>query len=153
MLIKALLLTGANKNSIILMAKKKKKTKKQAKKQKPKPKVERTTEGKFPKGVSGNSNGRPKGSGYRYLIKDLVNAIRVVEDEEGEELLVHFVRMAYTDTHVLIALGKKLLPDLKSIEGLLATYDATMTDGVAELIRKKLREQYGSIISTRTKPR
>ena len=139
------------------MAKKKtkKKTKKKVKKkkatnEKQKPKVKRTAEGKYPAGVSGNPNGRPKGSSNKFSIKELVQAIRDVEEERKMPLLKHFVNGAYDNPTVLIALAKKLLPDLKSIEGLLATYDATMTDEVAEAIRKKLLKRYGNISTAKT---
>ncbi len=70
--------------------------------------------GKFVKGQSGNPGGRPKGA--KSEIDKLRAAIKLVEKEEGIPLYRHFIKRAYLDDTVLIALGKKVLPDLKSIE-------------------------------------
>ena len=65
------------------------------------------------KGQSGNPNGRPK----KPEIDALRTAIKVVEKENDMTLLEHFVRRAYENDSVLVALCKKFLPDMKSIEG------------------------------------
>ncbi len=64
------------------------------------------------KGQSGNPHGRP----IRGMAKDLERAIKKVEKKEGKKLLIHAAEMAFTDNGVLIALLKKILPDLKQIE-------------------------------------
>ena len=69
--------------------------------------------GQFQKGKSGNPTGRPK----RPEIEDLREAIEQVQKKQGKSLLVHFVEQAYQDKNVLIALGKKIIPDLTSVDG------------------------------------
>lgn len=73
------------------------------------------------------SNGRPqyfqkghpsfkKGFTSTYKLQDLIVAIKQVEEETGEDLLVHFVRKSFKNDPVLKDLMKKLLPDLKHVE-------------------------------------
>ena len=71
------------------------------------------TKTSWKKGQSGNPNGRPK----KPEIDALRTAIKVVEKENDMTLLEHFVRRAYENDSVLVALCKKFLPDMKSIEG------------------------------------
>ena len=63
-------------------------------------------------GVSGNPNGRPS----KPEIDDLRAALDKVKEEQNLSLLEHLVRRAYEDNSVLIALARKLLPDLKSTD-------------------------------------
>ena len=63
------------------------------------------------KGQSGNPNGRPK----KPEIDALRTAITAVEKENKITLLEHFVRRAYENDSVLVALCKKFLPDMKSL--------------------------------------
>ena len=65
------------------------------------------------KGVSGNPKGRPK-KGHIY---ELEKAISKVSKAKGKKLWTHFVERAYEEDSVLIALSKKILPDLRHIEG------------------------------------
>lgn len=68
----------------------------------------------FQKGQSGNPKGRPRGAtGYA---ADLTRVIRTVEKADGKSLLEHFVKQAFKSDRVLIAVVKKLLPDLKAVE-------------------------------------
>lgn len=105
--------------------------------------VKRTSEGKFVKGSIGNPNGRPKGSKNKYSLAELFNAIKVVESRKGRKpLLQHFVEQAYDDHGVLIALMKKLLPDLRAVEGVFADFRDTMDKEMANDIRNKLMERF-----------
>jgi len=72
----------------------------------------RTKRGQFPKGVSGNPGGRPLNE-WRTALDD---AIRQVQKKKRKKLMVHAVEQAYKDNTVLVAILKKLLPDLKASE-------------------------------------
>lgn len=75
------------------------------------------------KGQSGNPNGRPKkGDSAEEM---LLVAIRTVEKSKRKNLLNHFVRRAFKNDKVLIALVKKIVPDKKYLEGdlLIETYE------------------------------
>ena len=68
---------------------------------------------RWEKGVCGNKNGRPK----KPEIHALREAIQKVQKERKSDLLEHFVRQAFEDNKVLVALAKKIIPDLSSISG------------------------------------
>lgn len=75
----------------------------------------------FTKGQSGNPKGRKKGVPNRRT--ELLNAIKYVQrtkdPETGKQrgsLLVHSIKQAYKDNTVLVAILKKLIPDLKATE-------------------------------------
>lgn len=67
------------------------------------------------------TGGRKKGTPNKRT--ELLNAIKYVQgtkDSDGKKrkkLLVHAVEQAYEDRTVLIALLKKLIPDMKHFEG------------------------------------
>ena len=67
--------------------------------------------GKF---INGNP-GRPKGSTNKISLKKLEEAMEIEEAEAekqgGVNILRHFVRMAYVNPNILIALMKKFIPD------------------------------------------
>lgn len=64
------------------------------------------------KGQSGNPNGRPSKA------RDELNVIiKTVERRKRKKLLTHFVNRAYEDDTVLVALAKKILPDLRHVAG------------------------------------
>ena len=75
----------------------------------------------FKSGQSGNPEGRPKGS--KSEITKLREAVKRIEAEKSLKLKKewrlydHFIRQAVKDNGVLIALCKKLIPDLKQIDG------------------------------------
>ena len=118
----------------------KKKTKK-VKRDRP----QRGSDGRLLPGQCGNPKGRPKGSKNRYSIAELWNAIKEVENKKGRrKLLVTFVEQAYTNPVIMTALMKKLLPDLKSVESLVASFESSMTDEMAQAIQDKLKERYVS---------
>ena len=67
------------------------------------------------KGQSGNPKGRKPG---KYTVEDLFKAIREVEKtksktSKGWTLLKHFVQRASEDDKVLVALMRKILPDIE----------------------------------------
>lgn len=93
---------------------------------------------KYPKGVSGNPSGRPKGSKNKGSMAELNEAIRDVAKKKRKSILRHFVEEAYVDNTVLIALMKKLCPDLRSTEGTMVTFESSMPDEEAAAIRKIL---------------
>ena len=64
------------------------------------------------KGQSGNPHGRPRNA----VMDELKKAIKQVEKEQNCRLLVHMVRKAYTSDLVMVALMKKILPDLQQID-------------------------------------
>lgn len=68
----------------------------------------------FVKGVAANPNGRPKGSPNKR--PELLNAIKYVQGKKGKKLLVHAIEQAYEDNTVLVAVLRKLIPDLKAVE-------------------------------------
>lgn len=68
----------------------------------------------FQPGNVANPNGRPKGTTQS---KRLMDAIAKVEKEDDKNLYEHFVKEAFSSRTVLIALFKKLVPDMKFIEG------------------------------------
>ncbi len=56
-------------------------------------------------------------SQQRQWMKELNAAIRRVETKNGKRLVDHLVEQAFKDKQILLAVAKKILPDLKHIEG------------------------------------
>ena len=76
---------------------------------------------KWQPGESGNPDGRPKGpkselAKLREAVRE-VEARRTIKAGRPISLYVHFVDRAFKDDTVLTALAKKLVPDLKQIDG------------------------------------
>ena len=67
----------------------------------------------FKKGQSGNPKGKPP----KPAVQALEKAIREVEKEKGESFLKTCVKAAYNEPSVMVAILKKILPDLKQVEG------------------------------------
>jgi len=73
----------------------------------------RDNKGRFGAKNCANPTGRPRNPEFAALRK----AIAKVESEEDKiSIFEHFVQEAYRDHTVLIALLRKMLPDLKQIE-------------------------------------
>ena len=62
-------------------------------------------------GQSGNPKGRPKNKASLALQE----ALQAAEKKNNKSLLEHFVQRAYEDDTVLIALMRKILPDVKFV--------------------------------------
>ena len=112
------------------------------KKKKVKAKIRRTSEGKYVKGECGNPSGRPKGSTNRYSLPDLMSAIKVVEKKKQKTFLQKWIESAWGNANDMSKIMEFMLPRLKSIEGLMATFESSMTDDLAKSIQDKLRKQY-----------
>ena len=65
------------------------------------------------KGQSGNPDGRPKGTTRTNLLMD---AIAQVEKRKKKKFLLHAIEQAYEDPKIMVAILKKIIPDLKAIE-------------------------------------
>jgi hypothetical protein len=61
------------------------------------------------KGHCPNPNGRPKGNDY---VSQLKKALKSAERAKGISFINHFVNTAYDNHRVMVALAKKILPDL-----------------------------------------
>ena len=74
--------------------------------------INRNADGTFGKGTIGNPNGRPEVSAAERLLKALNNATKI----KGQSLFDRFVEQAYNDPKILVALMKKFVPDLSSMD-------------------------------------
>ena len=131
-----------SKKKVKWQTKTKKKTKKKSGKNPNNPTKQKMDGTPFVPGSSGNPAGRIKGSTNRYSIKTLMDAIAKVEGKQGKPLLQHFISEAYHDKTVLVAVMKKVLPDLKSIESLVTSFESAMDDTLAKEIQDELKERY-----------
>jgi hypothetical protein len=103
--------------------------------------------GRWPKGFAPNPLGRPLLGTNRLEL--LLDAVRRVECKKNKMLLDYFVERAYEDDSVLIAVVRKLNPDLAAIQ-LSAAVDV-MSDETARDIQAKLRERY-LLVTSETPP-
>ncbi|KKM03222.1 hypothetical protein LCGC14_1776600 [marine sediment metagenome] len=97
---------------------------------------------RFPKGVSGNLKGRPKGSGNKLCLTSFVKAIKYVEEENEERFMISWLRSAWGDSAAMSEIANYMLPKLRSIEGLVTTFESSMDDDLAKKIQDELRERY-----------
>lgn len=78
-----------------------------------------------------NTVGRPPAG--KAFVEQLREAITVVAKAKGKTLMQHAVEQAYTDNVVLVALMKKLIPDLNETDLNLKTFEHF----------KSVKEKYG----------
>jgi len=83
--------------------------------------MDKKKENNLPKNEDGSIKagpGRPPGAKNKpkYTPHDFKDAMRYVEENEGKHFLVHLIEQAFKDKRVLVALAKKILPDLKATD-------------------------------------
>jgi len=103
--------------------------------------TKRTREGKFPKGVSGNLKGRPKGSGKKYSVAELEHDIEVVEAKEHKTFLQTWVEAAWGNASEMAAIANFMMPKLRAIEQITLAADS-VSDEEAEKWRKEMYERF-----------
>lgn len=91
-------------------------------------------------GESGNPDGRPKGSHNLVTQQEMMTALRNVEKKRKINLLERFFERALKSDAVLVAVMKKLVPDLKALDMRLdlLVMQNKMSEGEAAIIRDKL---------------
>ena len=96
------------------------------------------------KGVSGNPKGQPR----KPEIELLRQALEKAKQENGIDFIEHFVKMAYKDKNVAIALAKKLIPDRLQGEGFasnnVTTFITGIDEGRIEGLRNRIRQALSS---------
>lgn len=90
-------------------------------------------------GETGNAKGRPPGP--KSELTKLREAVSRVQLQKGMKLYDHFVEQAWEDNSVLNALLKKLVPDLKQIDG-------TIEDKSLSLLSISLNPEFQSLIQS-----
>jgi len=102
--------------------------------------IHKDARGHYLPGQVTNPNGR--GSGNNIGINDLMDAIRNVEESKKETLMVHLIKRAFKSDTVLLGTIKKLVPDLKSFEGLLGLIGLQTTPEEAVAIQEEIAKRY-----------
>ena len=122
---------------VLSRTKKKTSKKKLSKKKKKRSKIARDSQGRWPKGTSGNAKGRPAGtSATDYAL----NALRKVERETGKNLLEHLFKQALKDNKVLPKAVSFVVPTLKSV-AVSGIDEGGMSDEEAKEIQDELRSR------------
>ncbi len=91
---------------------------------------------------SPNPKGRKKGSTNRFSVADIAKAIKFVEQDKQQSFMAAWISSAWGNASDMSKIVEFMLPKLKSIEGLMATFESSMTDDLAKSIQDKLRKQY-----------
>ena len=104
--------------------------------------IHKDAKGRILPGQVPNPNGR--GVGNSIGINDLLDAIRNVEANKKDTLMVHLIKRGFKSDTVLLGIIKKLVPDLKSFEGLLGLIGLQTTPEEAAAIQKELTQRYTS---------
>lgn len=117
------------------MAKKKKKKKKTGK-------TQAETKFKSGKDWNGNKNGRPKGSKNKFSVAELQKAFeKAAKKNKGKTILEHLAEEAYSDSTLAVALMKKMLPDMRTIE-MIGALVTEMSSEEAKRIQEQLRKRF-----------
>ncbi|KKN28935.1 hypothetical protein LCGC14_0849330 [marine sediment metagenome] len=97
---------------------------------------------RFKKGQVANPKGRPKGTANRFSIADLAKAIKFVERDKQQTFMAVWIEAAWGNASDMSTIANYMLPKLRSIEGLVGTFEASMDDDTAERIQNKLKERF-----------
>lgn len=97
---------------------------------------------RFPKGVSGNLLGRKKGTVNKFSVAELARAIKSVEYDKRQQFMIAWLESAWDNAGDMSKIVEFMIPKLRSIEGVLTTFDASMSDERAKNIQKDLRKRY-----------
>ena len=97
---------------------------------------------KYVKGQSGNPKGRPKGSKNKFSVKNMKEALDREALKAGYASTYDYVaERFFADDHVLTAIMKKVLADLKSIENIAISADPVESRKKSFAIQQKLAER------------
>jgi len=97
---------------------------------------------RYVKGQSGNLKGRPKGSKNKWSFSEFQKEFEADESKHKGSIYKYFFKRARKNDTVLIALAKKWLPDLKSIEQVTLPADIYTPEEIKDM-RKEYRERFG----------
>ena len=96
----------------------------------------RDEKGRFRKGVSGNLKGRPKdGSDWKSKLEVSLNK---QGENVGKTFTDHIAERAYKNDQVLIAVLRKLAPDLRAVEGDVK-HSVTWADLIVQLKNARIK--------------
>ena len=99
--------------------------------------------GRFKKGEDPRrAKGRPKGTKNKFSVADLRRAIENVEKRKHQSFMEKWIESAWGDANAMSKVMNFMLPQLKSIEGTVATFESNMDNVLAESIQKKLRKRF-----------
>ena len=108
----------------------------------------------FQKGNKANINGRPKGSVD--FIAEMKRAIRTIGKEKGISLIEHAIQKAYTNPQVLIAMLKKIVPDMTQSDVKINTvynpYEKMSKEEILKDFERELKEYQSWTCGTESNP-